>query len=96
MTARVTDNREAQQFELEQDGQVAVLAYERDDEQIALIHTEVPAALRGHGVGEALVQGALEQSHRQGLRIVAVCPFVRAYLRKHPGGGAAVPGTAPS
>ena len=82
MASKVTDNREAQQFELQQDGQVATLAYERDDEQIALIHTEVPASLRGHGVGEALVQGALELSHQQGLRIVAVCSFVRSYLRK--------------
>lgn len=78
------DNRDQNQFELEQDGQVAFLAYDRDDEQVTLIHTEVPPALRGKGVGEALVRDALEQVRGEGLRIVAVCPFVRAYMKKHP------------
>jgi predicted GNAT family acetyltransferase len=80
----VRDNRNENQFELEQDGQVAILAYDRDDKQITLIHTEVPPPLRGQGVGEALVRGALEQIRGDGLRIVAVCPFVRAYMKKHP------------
>ena len=80
----VRDNRDQHQFELEQDGQVAILAYDRDDEQVALIHTEVPPALRGKGVGEALVRGALEQIRADGLRVVAVCPFVRAYMKRHP------------
>ena len=80
----VRDNRDQNQFELEQDGQVAILAYDRDDEQVALMHTEVPPPLRGKGVGEALVRGALEQIRGDGLRVVAVCPFVRAYMKKHP------------
>ena len=84
MAHRVIDNRDAQQFELEQDGERAVLAYERRDGAIALIHTEVPRALRGRGVGEALVAGALQQARAEGLRIIAVCSFVRHYLRTHP------------
>ena len=80
----VRDNRGENRFELEQDGEVAILAYDRDDEQVTLVHTEVPPPLRGKGVGEALVRGALEQIRGEGLRVVAVCPFVRAYLKKHP------------
>jgi predicted GNAT family acetyltransferase len=44
----------------------------------------VPAAWRGHHLGEALVEAALEAGHAEGLRIVALCPFVKAYMRKHP------------
>jgi predicted GNAT family acetyltransferase len=48
------------------------------------VHTEVPEELRGRRVGDTLVKAALEAGRAAGLRIVAVCPFVRAYLRKHP------------
>ena len=82
--ADVRDNREQSQFELEQDGEMAILAYERNDQRVMLMHTEVPASLRGGGVGSALVRGALEQIRRDGLQVVAVCPFVRAYMKKHP------------
>jgi len=44
----------------------------------------VPASLRGRHLGDRLVEGAIEHARGQGLRIVAVCPFVRTYLRKHP------------
>lgn len=80
----VRDNRDAQRFELEQDGGVATLAYERRPGSIVLVHTEVPLALRGHGIGEALVNGALALARAEGLSVVAVCPFVRAYLKRHP------------
>jgi len=81
---QVVDNTASQRFELEVDGQVAFLNYERSDGALTLIHTEVPAALRGHHIGDSLVKGALAAARREGSRIVAVCPFVRAYLRKHP------------
>ena len=81
---QVVDNAAAQRFELEVDGQTAFLAYERANGALALIHTEVPEALRGHHIGERLVKFALETGRTEGSRIVAVCPFVRAYLRKHP------------
>ena len=84
LSASVTDNRVLEQFELSVNGQTAFLAYERTHDALALIHTEVPPALRGHHVGEALVNAALEAGRSAGLRIVAVCPFVKAYLRKHP------------
>ena len=84
MTGEVRDNRDANRYELEQDGQTAVMYYERRADQIMLIHTEVPEALRGHGLGEALVKGALALARSEGLRVAVVCPFVRAYLRRHP------------
>ena len=85
----VTDNRPANRFELAVDGQLAFLTYERTGECVRLLHTEVPEAFRGRGFGESLVKGALDAVRAEGLRIVAICPFVRAYLRKHPPAGQA-------
>ncbi len=80
----VIDNRSMNRFDLSVEGDTAFLQYERTDHALRLIHTEVPAALRGRHVGEALVEAALRDARSAGLRIIAVCPFVRAYMRKHP------------
>ena len=80
----VTDNREASQFELVLDGQTAVLTYERTATSLVLVHTEVPPSLRGRHLADALAKAAVDAAHAEGLQIVVVCPFVKAYLRKHP------------
>jgi uncharacterized protein len=80
----VRDNREIQRFELTAEGETAFLVYERNPDALVLIHTEVPDRLRGHHFGEQLVVAALDAARRERRRVVAVCPFVRAYLRKHP------------
>jgi uncharacterized protein len=80
----VTDNREARQFELVVDGQTAVLAYERTPDSLVLVHTEVPPSLRGRHIADTLARAAIDSADAEGLHVVAVCPFVRAYLRKHP------------
>ena len=87
MHADVIDNPALSRFELAIDGQTAFLSYERKADSLRLIHTEVPEALRGRGFGETLVKGALEAARAEGVRVVAVCPFVRAYLTKHPASG---------
>ena len=80
----VTDNRALKRFELAVNGETAFLIYERTHDALTLVHTDVPPSLRGQHVGERLVAGALEAARSAGLRIVAVCPFAKAYLRKHP------------
>jgi predicted GNAT family acetyltransferase len=80
----VRDNSEANRFEAVKDGHVSVLEYRRRPGEIVLIHTEVPEALRGHGIGNVLARRALAAAREEGLRIVVICPFVRAFLRRHP------------
>ena len=79
----VRDNRAANRFELRNGDDLAFLTYERKPDAMVFVHTEVPPALRGHHVGESLVSAGLAAARAEGLRIVAVCPFVRAYLAKH-------------
>lgn len=51
---------------------------------IVFMHTEVPESLEGQGVGSALVRGALEHAREQGYGVAPLCPFVAAYIRRHP------------
>jgi predicted GNAT family acetyltransferase len=80
----ITDNHTLNRFELSSNGQTAFLLYERTAHALTLIHTEVPPALRGRHLGEALVNAALQSARSTGVAVIAVCPFARAYLQRHP------------
>ena len=80
----VSDNMALHRFELKVDGHVGYLEYERTPNTLALIHTEVPVEIRGRHIADQLVEAALAIGRSEGRRIVAVCPFARAYMRRHP------------
>jgi predicted GNAT family acetyltransferase len=48
------------------------------------VHTDVDPKWEGKGVGAALVQGALDDVRARGLKVRPFCPFVAAYIRRHP------------
>jgi len=77
----VTDNRARKRFELQVDGQIAFLDYQRRDGEVLLVHAEVPRALRGRGIGGQLVDGSLALVNAEGLRPVPLCGFVAARMR---------------
>jgi hypothetical protein len=80
----VRDNPALNRFELDVDGQMAVAYYQLAPGVITFRHTEVPQELSGHGIGSKLVRGALDAARARGLKVVAKCPFVAAYMAKHP------------
>ena len=81
----IHNNTHKQQFELKTDGKLSIVVYQAiDDETLALTHTEVDPSLEGHGVGSQLVEGVLEYIEQNNLKIVPLCPFVTAYLKRHP------------
>jgi len=80
----VRDNPARQRFELDVDGHVAFSQYRRAGDRLTVLHTEVPKELEGRGIGSALVRGLLDIARAQKLKVDARCPFVRAYLDKHP------------
>jgi predicted GNAT family acetyltransferase len=80
----VLNNAAHHRFELAVDGLVAILAYERNEETLVLVHTEVPPALRGRGLGSHLVSAAVEFAAAAGLAIEARCSFARSWLDRHP------------
>jgi len=84
MAGTVRDNAAFARFELDADGGTAVMYYRLDPGGITLTHTEVPPALEGHGIGSALVRGVLDLARTRGLKVVVKCPFVAAYMGRHP------------
>ena len=52
--------------------------------RIVFVHTEVPAAYAGRGVAARLAAGALDDARSRGLRVRALCPYVAAYIERHP------------
>src|ERR1700704_1321127 len=79
----VRDNPALNRFEFDLNGHTAVAYYQRAPGLITFRHTEVPPEMSGHGIGSQLVRGALEAARAQGLKVVAKCPFVAAYMAKH-------------
>lgn len=79
----VVNNKAQHRYELTVDGHLAATYYELAGGVITFVHTEVPAELGGQGVGSRLVKGALDQVRADGLKVVAQCPFVKAYIGKH-------------
>jgi hypothetical protein len=66
------------------DGHMAEMTFSRASAALIIIdHTEVPDALRGRGVGRALVQRAVEDARREGFRILPLCPFAKAQFQRH-------------
>jgi predicted GNAT family acetyltransferase len=64
--------------------QTAFLTYRLKDNVLSLIHTEVPPALRGKGMGDALARAVLNDAKDHGLTVKPNCPFVAAFIRRHP------------
>jgi uncharacterized protein len=67
------------------DGETVGLAAVADrGNQRVFYHTEVEDQFGGRGLATILVGEALEATRTDGKRIVAVCPMVAAYVKKHP------------
>lgn len=47
-------------------------------------HTEISSTYEGKGVGSVLVRYALDDVRSRGETIVPLCPFVAAWLGRHP------------
>lgn len=85
MSVEVADNKERGRYEARLDGELAGFAqYRMDGPQITIFHAEVDPALEGRGVGSQLAKAALDDVGRRGLELVPRCPFIAAYVRRHP------------
>jgi len=82
--ADVRDDTEHHRFVLEQDGVTAELIYETAPGKLVLIHTEVPEALGGRGIGGTLVRAAIDRARRDGVGLVPICPFAKRWIEGHP------------
>ena len=83
MTA-ITDNTERRRFELEEQGQTAFADYRLNGDTVVLPHVEAPPALRGTGAAGRLMEGVVEHARDRELKLLPVCSYAVAWLRRHP------------
>ncbi|SDX78554.1 hypothetical protein SAMN05660209_01231 [Geodermatophilus africanus] len=85
MELTVTDVPEAGRYEARAaDRVLGLAAYRRHGDRVVFTHTEVDPDAGGSGVGSTLVRGALDDVRAHGRRVVPRCPFVRAWIERHP------------
>jgi predicted GNAT family acetyltransferase len=80
----VGDNTSANRYEVQIGKYLAVMTYQRTPGQITFIHTVVPSALAGHGIADKMASHVLEEARAAGLAVIPRCPFVAAYIQRHP------------
>lgn len=81
----IIDDEAANRYEARESDEIAgfidyVLKYGR----LALVHTEVLPTHRGRGISADMIRFAIDDARRRGLRVIATCPHVRAYVERHP------------
>ena len=83
-TSAIVDDAANHRFLLESEGQEAELVYRHNGRRLVLIHTGVPEALSGQGIGGRLVERAVEEARQESLVLVPACPYARKWLESHP------------
>jgi uncharacterized protein len=91
MTSTVTDNPGEHRLEIHEDSKLAELIYRTRANRLILVHTEVPDALGGRGLGGQLVRAAIDKAAHDGMTLVPLCPFARGWLERHPAEASTVP-----
>lgn len=80
-----SDNEEKHRFELRVGGELAAFSeYNVLKNGLLFTHTEVDPAFEGRGIGSAMARSALDEVRRRSTLAIPVCPFIAAFLRKHP------------
>ena len=80
----VTHNPAEQRFEAWIDGYLSKLDYIQDGKNFVITHVGVSPELRGQGIAGRIVQVGLEYAKEKSLRVVPMCSYAAAYIRKHP------------
>lgn len=81
----VHDNPDSRRYEAHVDGALAGFAdYIPAQGTLVLSHTEVDDAYEGQGVGSALARAALDDIRAKGLLVMPLCPFIHAWILRHP------------
>ncbi len=77
-------NEKKKRFEIEVNGRYAFINYGDFGSQIALVHTEAEPELAGTGAAAAVVEKTLIYIENEGKKLLPFCPYVFAYIKKHP------------
>jgi predicted GNAT family acetyltransferase len=84
MRADIRHEPHAQRFVIDGDGGTALIQYRMLGGTLDLNHTYTPPALRGSGTASRLAEHALRYAREHGYKVVPSCPFVAAFIARHP------------
>lgn len=80
----IRHNPSANRFETTVENSLSVIDYSLHGNELALTHVGVPRAVEGRGIAGELTQAALDWARAQKYRVIPICPYVAAWLRRHP------------
>ena len=52
--------------------------------KLTVYHTEVAAEAEGKGLAKKLLDAMIDYARKNNLKVMALCPFVHAQLKRHP------------
>ena len=82
---RIVDNPGERRYEARLGRKVVGFStYRLIDDRVVFIHTETDPVVKGQGVASTLAAGALDDVRRRGLKVTPRCPFIAAYIKRHP------------
>ena len=79
----VRDHAQRSRFELEEAGALAYADYRREGGRLVVPYVYAPPELRGTGAAGRLMEGVLAAARTQGLRVLPLCGYAAAYIRRH-------------
>ena len=80
----VVHNPDQTRYEIHVDGELAGFTrYRRTPDAVVFEHTEIDDAHEGKGLGGQLARGALDDVRANGHKVIAECPFIKAWIAKH-------------
>lgn len=80
----VTHNQEDHTFEVWIDGYLSKLDYIQDGKNFVITHVGVHPEFRGQGLAAKIVEAGLEYAKQNSLRVVPMCSYAAAYIRRNP------------
>lgn len=78
------DNKECNRYEYKIGELYPHIEYRIKENDIYLIHTEIPESLQRKGIGTRLVEDVLKEVEAKGYKLIPLCSFVAGYIKRHP------------
>jgi len=80
----VVHNPAENRFETTIDGNLSKLDYIQNGKNFVISHVGVHPSLRGQGVAGKIVEAGLEYARENSFRVIPMCSYAAAYIRRHP------------
>ena len=80
----IVNNEAERRFEVWIEGFLSKLDYIQDGKNFVITHVGVHPELRGQGVAGKITQAALEYAKAKFFRVIPMCSYAAAYIRRNP------------